>query len=93
MHFQSNQNQLAMNQAICSDLALQIKVYKVFLEMRELLEGYAPLWYSETLHNKAEKIVREYGARAKSRSEKIDSGRQRAYPRHNAPVILGRCSR
>jgi hypothetical protein len=61
-----------------SDLALESRLYKVFLEMHSLLENYAPLWYSETLHRRAEAIIREcsphasqIGTRQTSRSSRV----------------------
>jgi len=76
MRCRSNENQRALNRVFHSHPALQARVYAVFLEMRELLEHYAPLWYSEHLHQKTEAVIREYCARAKSRSQKEKSLRR-----------------
>ena len=77
MRYQSNGNQQVLNRVFHSDPALQARVYRLFLEMRELLEHYAPLWYTEALHERAEAIIREYCAHAKSRSQKEKSLRPR----------------
>jgi len=76
MRDQSNGNQRVLNRVFHSDPALRARVYRLFLEMRELLEHYSPFWYTEALHQKAEAIIREYGARAKSKSQKEKSLRR-----------------
>ena len=55
-----------------SELALEGRLYKVLLEMHALLEEYAPPWYSETLHRRAEAIIREYSPRATSNRNKTN---------------------
>jgi hypothetical protein len=57
---QPNGNRQSLSLVRESDASLQAKVYTVFLEMRDLLEDFAPLWYPETLQRRAEGIVREY---------------------------------
>jgi hypothetical protein len=42
-----------------SQLAFEGRLYRVFLEMYELLEYYGPLWYPEALHRRVEAVIRE----------------------------------
>ena len=42
-----------------SELAFEGRLYRIFLEMYELLEDYGPLWYREALHRTAEAVIRE----------------------------------
>ena len=40
---------------------LEKSLYAAFLEMRNLLEEYAPFWYSDALRKDVEAIVRNEG--------------------------------
>jgi hypothetical protein len=43
------------------DPAMEEKLYDTFVKMRDLLEEYAPRWYSDDLREKAEAVVRRLG--------------------------------
>jgi hypothetical protein len=71
MRRQSNANQVAANRVVRSDPAVSPRLYRAFLEMRGLLEDYAPVWYTEALHERAEAIIRDCsGAKLRSRNER-----------------------
>ena len=40
-------------------IAFEGRIYRVCLEMYELLEYYGPLWYPEALHRRVEAVIRE----------------------------------
>lgn len=40
---------------------LEEKLYDTFVKMRDLLEEYAPTWYSDDLRERAEAVARHLG--------------------------------
>lgn len=82
MHSRQNGNQVFPHRGGCTSLVLQAKMYKAFLQMHALLEHYAPLWYPEDLHSRADAILREYSPRAESkRPNEKPLRRQKLVPR------------
>jgi hypothetical protein len=83
MHSQSNNNHLRAGRGIYPNPALQAKMYRTFLQMRELLEYHSPLWYPEDLHDRADAVLRECGTRAESRHRNEKPLRRRKLARRS----------
>lgn len=77
MRRQSNEHQILANWVVYSNPVVQARLYKAFLEMRGLLEDYAPVWYTEVLHEKAEAIIRECSGAKSRRRNGRPLGRQK----------------
>ena len=55
--FQSNDSRRFDRRTNLGERKLEKPLYAAFLEMRNLLEEYAPSWYSDALRNEVEAIV------------------------------------
>ena len=63
-----------------SQLAFEGRLYRVFLQMYELLEDYGPLWYPEALHRRVEAVIRECSPLASKGKRIKHPPRQEARP-------------
>lgn len=77
MRRQSNENQAIANRVAYSSPAVQARLYNAFLELHGLLEDYAPVWYTEALHETADAIIRECGGAEPRRQNERPIRRQK----------------